>query len=237
MSEPTMAPAVFITGTDTGIGKTVTTLALMRALQAEGFSVAGMKPVASGAQRIDGRLRNEDALALQAAASRHWPYELINPCVFELPVSPHLAAAEAGQAVDFALAEARLRTLRTSADWVLVEGVGGWLAPLSEARTVADFAIALGLPVVLVVGMRLGCLNHALLTVQSMARSGVRCVGWIANCLDRNMLFLEANIATLTRSIPLPLLGRLPFGEAGDASWQPEHPPAELSRALQGLDS
>jgi dethiobiotin synthetase len=200
----------FITGTDTGVGKTWATVALMRFLQAQGLAVLGMKPVASGCFWQDGVLRNEDALALQTYATLHIDYAKLNIYAFEPPISPHLAARRVGRAVRLEEIVRQCRELEQLADCVLVEGVGGWEVPLNDAERVSHLAKALKLPVILVVGMRLGCLNHALLTYDAMARSGVSCAGWIANGVEAGFSCLEENLETLRSLLPAPCLGVVP---------------------------
>jgi dethiobiotin synthetase len=205
-----MTQGYFITGTDTGAGKTWATVALMRHLQSMGKTVLAMKPVASGCMLHDGELKNEDALLLQHYASFAVPYALVNPYALELPVAPHIAAQRAGIAIDFDAIGAAFRQLQAQADAVLVEGVGGWAVPLSAAQDVADLAKSLGLPVIMAVGMRLGCINHALLTYRAIAASGVEFRGWLAVCVDPHMAAVEENIAALQGLIAAPLLGVLP---------------------------
>ncbi|HEB96378.1 MAG TPA: dethiobiotin synthase, partial [Sedimenticola thiotaurini] len=190
----------FVTGTDTGCGKTEITLGLMARFRAAGERVVGMKPVASGAERRAAGLRNDDALRIQAAATAPPPpYELVNPCAFEPPIAPHLAALEAEREIALEPLVTAFRRLSAGADRVLVEGVGGWKVPLNDCDTVADLARALGLPVILVVGLRLGCINHALLSAESIRAAGCVLAGWVANQVEPGMLRLEENIATLER--------------------------------------
>lgn len=208
----------YVTGTDTGIGKTHSSAALLHALRARGVRAIGMKPVASGCERIDGEWRNADALALLAASDPRPAYADCNPFALPLPLAPELAARDAG--VDIALptllaAHARLAA---SADTVVVEGVGGWAAPLSAELMQADLVRALDLPVVLVVGLRLGCLNHALLSARAVAADGCRLVGWIANAIDPGMEAADDNVAMLAARLPAPCWGRLPFDPAADAA-------------------
>jgi dethiobiotin synthetase len=203
-----MKKAFFVTGTDTGVGKTWATLSLMRGLQQQGLTVVGIKPVATGARWCEGRWVNEDALALQEAASVSLPYELVNPFVFERPTSPHIAADQAGEAIDLQWIVRIFGELRKSADCVLVEGVGGWKVPLNRRESVADLAAALGLPVIMVVGLRLGCLNHALLTHEAIRSSAAEFAGWIANHLLRDLPYAAENIETLTE-----LMGCAPLME------------------------
>ncbi|NLR74975.1 dethiobiotin synthase [Leeia aquatica] len=220
--------AFFVTGTDTEVGKTFSSVRLMHGLRAHGLQVLGMKPVASGAL-VDGEGRySEDARALAEAASSVQPMSWVNPYLFGPPISPHLAAHEAGVEIDLALLADHLQQLRQQADVVLVEGAGGWLAPLTDTLFMRDLALQLQLPVVLVVGMRLGCLNHALLSVESIRASGAPLLGWVANQLDPVMRHAEANLATLRQHIPAPCLGVLP--------WQaPPASPLQLQPLLQAL--
>jgi dethiobiotin synthetase len=199
----------FITGTDTNAGKTWATLALMQAFQRQGKTVAGMKPIASGCRFRDGKLENEDALLLQAHASVFLDYGLINPYAYELPISPHLAGRD--NPADFFMVMSRLEELQQRADLVLVEGAGGWYAPVNPQQDISDLALALGLPVILAVGIKLGCINHARLTAEAIALKGARFAGWIAVCNDPGMRFTEANIATLRESLRAPLLGTIPY--------------------------
>jgi len=200
----------FITGTDTGCGKTEVTLGLMARFQARGERVLGMKPVASGAAVTAGGLRNDDALRIQAQGSFQAPYGQLNPYVFEPPIAPHLAARQAGRVIAAERIAECCRSLSSSADRVLVEGVGGWQVPLGDTETVADLARHLGFPVLLVVGMRLGCINHALLSVQSILASGCELAGWVANQVDPRMQAVADNLETLRQRIGAPLLGHVP---------------------------
>lgn len=210
----------FITGTDTGVGKTWATVALMRFLRSQGRSVVGMKPVACGCFWQDGGWRNEDALALLGNASLPVGYAKLNVYAFERPVSPHLAAQQAGEAVQIDRIVRQCRELERLADCVLVEGVGGWEVPLNARERVSHLAVGLELPVILVVGMRLGCLNHAWLTHEAMLRAGVACAGWIANCVDPDFSCREENIDTLRSGLSSPCLGVIPHGGGRSASSQ-----------------
>ena len=201
----------FITGTDTGVGKTEIALALMTALQARGLRIVGMKPVASGCAETTEGLRNEDAVRLQRQSSLPLTYELVNPYAFAPAIAPHLAAAEVGVRIDLAHIKNCYAALAAKADAVVVEGVGGLLVPLSEQFTLADLVKALDLPVVLVVGLRLGCLNHALLTAEAIERRGLRFAGWVANGLEPEMDGLAENVLALTRWLPAPFLGLMPY--------------------------
>ncbi|HEX5459765.1 MAG TPA: dethiobiotin synthase [Steroidobacteraceae bacterium] len=203
--------SLFVTGTDTGVGKTVISAALTRALVARGLRVAVMKPIASGSDQTPQGLRNSDALTLIAAANVQAPYETVNPYCFLPPISPHIAAHEAHTPIDFPLVRSRFHSLATAADCVIVEGAGGWLAPISPIATMADLAAALSLPVLLVVGLRLGCLNHALLTHESLRTRGVTFAGWIANAIDPEFARPAENLATLTARLGEPPLACVPF--------------------------
>jgi dethiobiotin synthetase len=199
----------FITGTDTGVGKTRVAEGLLAAFAQRGLKTVGMKPVASGAAMTAEGLRNEDALALQTAASLSRPYEWVNPYVFAPAIAPHLAAAAAGVEIQLAVIEAAFRKLCEDADMAVVEGVGGWQVPLSITAALPDLARRLDLPVVLVVGLRLGCLNHALLTARAIRADGLKLAGWIANAVDSGFERADANVASLEQRLEAPLLGRL----------------------------
>ncbi|MGR8934504.1 MAG: dethiobiotin synthase [Gammaproteobacteria bacterium] len=211
-----MSEDYFITGTDTGAGKTWTTVALMRHLRGQGKTVLGMKPVASGCTLHDGEWKNDDALLLQRYASVTAPYAWVNPYALQLPAAPHIAAQRAGIDIDFETIGSAFRHLQAQADCILVEGVGGWAVPLNAGQDVGDLAKFLALPVIIAVGMRLGCINHARLTYRAVAASGVSCRGWVAVCIDPNMTAMEENIATLQTTIDTPLLGVLPHSDTVD---------------------
>ena len=204
----------FITGTDTDVGKTCATIALMRYFKRQGKTVLGMKPVASGCKMQADELKNTDALLIQENASIAVDYQLINPYAYELPVSPHIAGAH--NPVELAVIVERYNTLLTLADVVIVEGAGGWYAPLNAQHDISDLANALALPVILVVGLRLGCINHAKLSYQAIQLSGMACIGWIAVCVDPDLLNREENIQTIKAALPVPLLGILPYQEQLD---------------------
>ena len=201
----------FVTGTDTGVGKTLVTAALLRRLRESGLRVAGMKPVAAGAIAGPEGRANGDALLLQAESSVRHPYALVNPWLFEAAVAPHIAAAETGVVIDTGRIMKACETLRASADIVLAEGAGGFLVPLDAYRSFADLPGLLDMEVLLVVGLRLGCLNHALLSVEAIAARGYRLAGWIGNGIDPQFARRDANIATLTSMIPAPCLGIVPW--------------------------
>ncbi len=197
----------FVTGTDTGVGKTLAACALLRAWRERGRSVAGMKPVASGALGTPQGLRNGDALALAAESSRQWPYEVVNPYLFEPAIAPHIAAAEAGLEIRLEPIVQALSRLRQGSDVVVVEGAGGFLVPLAPQHSFADLPAALGLEVVLVVGLRLGCLNHALLTAEAITARGLGFAGWIGSAIDAGFERLDDNLTSLERGLPAPCIG------------------------------
>ncbi|HSN17014.1 MAG TPA: dethiobiotin synthase [Gammaproteobacteria bacterium] len=201
----------FVTGTDTGIGKTRVSAGLLKALSKSGLKTVGMKPVASGAEPTPEGLRNDDALALQKAASERRDYALVNPYCFAPPVAPHLAAREAGVEISLDVLRAAYGELCRGVDAVVVEGVGGWQVPLASGLEVPDLAREFDLPVLLVVGMRLGCLNHALLTARAIRGDGLELAGWVANAIDPEFQRPEANLATLEAELGAPLLGRLAY--------------------------
>jgi dethiobiotin synthetase len=208
-----MSRAVFIAGTDTGIGKTHAACTLLHALRASGRQACGMKPVASGCMPTPDGLRNEDALALIDASSTPLPpYAQINPVALREPLSPHLAAAHEGVTITLPPLRAAFDALCASHQTVIVEGVGGWLVPLAPALYASDIAKTWQLPVILVVGLRLGCLSHALLSARAIVADGCRLVGWIGNRMDPTMAAVEENLATLRALLPAPCLGVLPHG-------------------------
>lgn len=216
---------LFVTGTDTGVGKTRVATALLAALSGRGLSVAGMKPVASGCRETPEGLRNEDALVLAGASTVRVKYADVNPYAFAPAIAPHIAAEEAGRIIELQVLEHAFDRLSLLAQCVVIEGAGGWLTPLGPRTTLADFASLVDADVVLVVGLRLGCLNHALLTVQAIRACGLTLVGWVGNTIDPAMQRSEANLATLHKRLEAPCLGVLPHGP----------PPArsELASALR----
>lgn len=205
-----MGRILFVTGTDTGCGKTVVSTALIHALRARGERVLAMKPVASGCDTTPDGLRNADALALQAAASQTLPYDQVNPFAFAPPIAPHIAAAEAGVDIRLDVIVDQAQRLAAVCDVLVVEGVGGWRVPLDSDNDVADLALRLGAEVLLVVGLRLGCINHALLSAAAITADAAPLIGWVANRIDPVMDRAQANLVTLERRLPAPCLGRLP---------------------------
>ncbi|MBC7699153.1 dethiobiotin synthase [Aquabacterium sp.] len=220
--------AFFITGTDTGVGKTRASCALLHALQRQHARVIGMKPVAAGAERVHGEWANEDVLALRAASNIQVPALYDNPYLLRQAASPHIAARDEGVDIDIEHIAACFHALRQQADAVVVEGAGGFIVPLLETQaqsaTSADLAVLLRLPVILVVGVRLGCLNHALLTQEAILARGLTLAGWVANRIDPSMVGQEANVETLRLRLQAPLLA--------DWGWQPQAETAELAIRL-----
>jgi len=206
-----MTRGYFVTGTDTGVGKTLVTAALLRRLREAGVTVAGMKPIAAGAIAGPEGCANADALLLQAESSARHPYAVVNPCLFEPAIAPHIAAAEAGLVIDTDRIAAAFHALCASADVVLAEGAGGFLVPLDARRSCAGLPGLLGMEVLLVVGLRLGCLNHALLTVEAVAARDLTLAGWIGNCIDPAFARRDENIGTLMDAIDAPCLGIVPW--------------------------
>ena len=202
-----MPQSYFVTGTDTGIGKTIVSCALLSAYSARGNAVIGMKPVVTG--RVCGEWA--DVKAIVAASSIAAPREWVNPYAFIPPISPHLAAKQAGMEIDIEIIRQAYCNLQKISDVVVVEGVGGIMAPLNDRNDVADMAYALDLPIILVVGMRLGCLNHALITEKIIQASGLKLAGWVANQVDPQMNSFDENLHTLKERLNCPLLGVLPF--------------------------
>jgi len=201
----------FVTGTDTEIGKTVVAAGVVHSLAANGRRVAAMKPVASGAEQTDAGLRNEDALRLIAAANVDADYPQVNPYCFEPPIAPHLAAEEAGTRIRDEVIQEAATALAGQADALVVEGVGGWQVPLAPGYGIPDLARELGLPVILVVGLRLGCINHARLSVESIRASDCEFAGWVGNVASAEPMAREAaNVGTLKQLLPTPCLGIVP---------------------------
>ena len=200
----------FVTGTDTGIGKTRVSAGLIKALAGSGLKTVGMKPVASGADMTREGLRNSDALQLQNAASLKRDYTLVNPYCFAPPIAPHIAALDAQVDISLDSIRGAYAELCRDADAVVVEGVGGWQVPLSPSLELPDLAREFELPVLLVVGLRLGCLNHAQLTARAIRADGLELAGWVANAVDPDFQRPEANLATLAAELQAPLLGQLP---------------------------
>jgi dethiobiotin synthetase len=219
-----MRRGYFVTGTDTGVGKTLVACALLHGFARAGLSTVGMKPVAAGHVESESGFINEDVAALCQASSVHAARELINPYAFARPIAPHIAAAQEGTAIDVAHIRRAFEALARVADAVIVEGVGGFRVPICSGADSADLAVLLDLPIILVVGLRLGCLNHALLTAEAVERRGLSLAGWVANHVEAQMLEADANVAALQERLSCPLLGRIPHQACPD--------PRELSLSL-----
>lgn len=208
----------FVTGTDTDVGKTRVAAALLYLARKRGLSTAALKPVAAGCEQTALGLRNDDAVRLQAQCQPPLAYQVVNPVALEPAIAPHIAADQAGVSLSLAkLVSAARALLARRADFSLIEGAGGWRVPLNERETLAELAMALELPVILVVGVRLGCLNHALLTAEAVERDGLRLAGWVANLVDPQSLCIEENIATLKGRLAAPCLGTVPYLPAAEA--------------------
>ena len=206
-----MKKAYFITGTDTGVGKTLVACALLRAFVHQGNKAVGMKPVVAGCVETPDGLRCEDVDNLLVAGNVTAPQEWVNPYALTLPIAPHIASAQAGLDIQIEkIAESCLK-LRELAEVVVVEGVGGFMVPLNHHEDTADMAQALKLPVIMVVGLRLGCLNHALLTTQEIRRRGLALAGWVANQIEPDMPFAQENVAALEQRLKAPLIGVVPY--------------------------
>jgi dethiobiotin synthetase len=202
----------FIAGTDTDAGKTLIAQALLHKAGEAGFKTLGLKPVAAGAEFIDGELKNDDAIKLQAASTVKISYAQTNPVIFTEAIAPHIAAEKNNRQITAARVEGFLRgAMMTPSELCLIEGAGGWLVPLNHRETLSAVVKRLDLPVILVVGMKLGCLNHALLTVESIKLNGLKVAGWVANQIDADMAVFDENIATLEKMLPAPCLGVVPF--------------------------
>lgn len=207
-----MSLAYFLTGTDTEIGKTFITCALLHRAALDGRQAVGLKPVAAGTDAAD---LNDDVQAIRAASNVLLPRQVTNPYCFAPAIAPHIAAAEAGVDIDFAHIRSTCETARQQADCVIIEGAGGFCVPFGVDRSSADLAVELGLPVILVVGMRLGCINHALLTAEAITARGLKLAGWVANRIDPAMARFAENLATLQAWLPAPLLGSVPYDPIG----------------------
>jgi len=208
---PVTRHGLFVTGTDTGVGKTLVSCALLRAYSARGLRAVGMKPVAAGARLEAGRLVNDDVTALAAAGNVSASVDLVNPYCFTPAIAPHIAAARAGVTIEPGRVSRAYRALAGLADRVVVEGAGGFRVPLSSDRDMADLAVELALPVVMVVGMRLGCLNHALLTADAVRAAGLPLHAWVANHVVPGLEYADENVAALEERLGAPLLARIAY--------------------------
>jgi dethiobiotin synthetase len=217
--------AWFVTGTDTGVGKTLISSALVHAFAAQGKRAIGMKPVAAGCEWRDGELHNDDVAMLRAASNVPVSRERINPYAFMPPIAPHIAAQQAAMPIALEVMLQAFHGLQAEAECVIVEGVGGFCVPLGDTLDTADLAQVLGLPVILVVGLRLGCLNHALLTQQAIISRGLRLHGWIGNHIDPDMAMPQENITTLQQRLRAPCLGIVPWQGGEGANTSASHQP------------
>ena len=212
----TPALAFFVAGTDTEIGKTLVSCALVHTMVQRGWQSVGMKPVAAGAEWIDGRWQNEDVAALTAVSNVQAPADLINPYLFRLAAAPHIAARQEQRDIHIESIVQSYRQLTDSADAIVVEGVGGFRVPLNDTKDSADMAVQLNLPVVLVVGMRLGCISAALLCAEAIAARGLKLAGWVANSAQNEMAYLQENLTALRNRLDAPCLGCIPHMEQPD---------------------
>lgn len=206
-----MINALFIAGTDTDVGKTVASKAILQAIASKGFTTIGYKPVAAGCERTEQGLRNSDALHLMKVATQEMPYDDVNPYALELPASPHIAAKHENLTIDYKVLSDKLAYLKTKAETVLVEGAGGWRVPVSDTDCLSSWVKQEKLPVVLVVGVKLGCLSHALLTAESIEADGLTIVGWVANRINPGTEHYAEIIEVLESRIRAPKLGEIPY--------------------------
>ncbi len=206
-----MTESIFITGTDTDAGKTFVTCQLIDYLVRQNKKVAAIKPIASGAEWIDGQLKNDDALKLQAHANADLEYNQINPFCFQPAIAPHIAAKKNNQTVTLSAVQQHYQQLPTGFDVILTEGAGGWLVPINSNEFFSDLAVSLNAKVILVVGMKLGCINHALLTEMAIKNTGLECIGWVANRVDPNMQCYQENLETLKQQMQSPLIAEVAF--------------------------
>lgn len=214
-----MAKTYFVTGTDTDAGKTFVSCALLHRARMDGFETLALKPIASGCEATDDGLRNDDALKLQSAMTVDLDYEQVNPVAFEPAIAPHIAAARAGKNMQISRLAGYCRgAMFNKSDLCLIEGAGGWRVPVNDREFLSGLPKELGVGVIVVVAMKLGCINHALLTFDAIESDGLRVAGWVANRIDENMACYEENLATLKRHVNAPLLGEVPFVSTGNSS-------------------
>ena len=208
-----MKQAFFITGTDTGVGKTYVACKLIRDYVAQGYKTIGMKPVAAGSDLVNGQWVNDDVLRLEEASNVKAPRELINPYSFKEAVAPHIAAEKVGIEIKIDVIKQAFQALSKLADIVIVEGAGGFLVPLNDQQSMADLPTALDIPVILVVGMKLGCINHSLLTVEAIKARGLKLHGWVANQIEPGMAFYDENITTIAKHTHLNCMFSVSFSK------------------------
>lgn len=216
--------ALFVTGTDTDCGKTLVASALIHAYRNQGFSVVGMKPVASGSTLRHGELANGDVESLRRASNVDLPAGIVNPYIFEPAISPHFAAAEAGIEIDRQRILDAFAACQAAADIVVVEGAGGWRVPLGTGLDIASLAKSMDIPVLMVTGLKLGCINHTLLTFEDIQAKGCKMVAWVANLIDKDYRFVEQTISTIQSGTVAPLLAQIP--------WSPQAEPENLATAI-----
>ncbi len=212
-----MINGYFITGTDTEVGKTYVSCALLRAFSQQGLRVAAMKPIASDCTQTLQGLRNDDALQLMENSDVKLPYDTVNPYCFEPAIAPHIAAEQVNQVIDLQHIRRNFDEITQQSELTIVEGAGGWLVPLDDQHSIADLALSLQLPVILVVGIRLGCINHALLSAAAIQTSGLKLAGWVANCVDPQSVCIEENIQSIQQRLQAPCLGELPYATQSTA--------------------
>ena len=212
-----MSHSFFIAGTDTGVGKTFIARLLLKHAQQSGLSTLGLKPVAAGCTDHDGISANEDAWELMQSSTVQPGYVDVNPLALQEAMAPHIAAQREGRIISVAPLAEHCRQLMQTADFTVIEGAGGWEVPLNDTETMADLAASIGTPVILVTGMRLGCINHSLLTASAIQAKGLRLAGWIANHIVPDMAVADENFATLEQMLPAPCLGRIPWSANDDS--------------------
>jgi dethiobiotin synthetase len=232
-----MTQAYFITGTDTGIGKTVIAASLLRIAGDHGLSTLGLKPVSAGCELTDGQWMNDDAQELMRLSSISPDYSTVNPLALHEAMAPHIAAERAGIKINAADLVGHCKASLSRADFVVIEGAGGWQVPLNDSETMAELAAGIGCPVVMVVGMRLGCINHALLTAMAIRQQGLRLAGWVANHTDPDMVVADENVRALARRIAAPLLGRIPFLANASAQTAASHFEPDVLEQLKERDA
>ncbi|THB74720.1 MAG: dethiobiotin synthase [Gammaproteobacteria bacterium] len=213
----------FITGTDTDAGKTEVAAGIIYSFVQKGYKVAGMKPIASGCDETADGVRNSDALKLISAANADLSYDLINPYTFKAPIAPHIAAEQSGVAIEMAKIRQCYREIQQQADLVVVEGVGGWTVPIDQNQRMDDLALELGLSVIMVVGIRLGCINHTLLTYEAIQAKGLEVAGWVANYISTEDLCLQEQTDSIKQRISAPLLGEIPFNKSINHQYVAQH--------------
>lgn len=214
-----MTKQYFVTGTDTDAGKTFCASAILYQAQRQGLTSLGLKPIAAGCSETDEGLRNDDALSLIAHSSEKLPYKEVNPIALRAAIAPHIAAEQEATPVSVKQLQRLLQPgLAHNAQLTLIEGAGGWLVPLNQQENLSDLAVALNLPVILVIGLKLGCINHSLLTVQALQQQGLTLAGWVGSCVEQHMPVREQNIITLKQQISAPCLGIVPHLENSKAA-------------------